>query len=162
MRLTARRLNRATLARQLRLGRERRAGAEGVRRVGALQAQEAASPYLALWTRLAPFDPAGLDAAFADHAVIKATLMRITLHAVAAADYPPFHRAMVESLRAARLYDRRYKQTGLTAADVDALIPHLMEYTAQRRTNAECAALLHPRPGADQPWALLALRTLAT
>ena len=115
MRLTARRLNRATLARQLLLGREPLEMAEAVRRVVALQAQEAASPYLALWNRLAPFDPADLDAAFAGHAVIKATLMRITLHAVAAADYPPFRGAMVESLRAARLHDRRYTQTGLSA-----------------------------------------------
>jgi len=65
MRLTARRLNRATLARQLLLRREPLEVAEAVRRVVALQAQEAASPYLALWNRLAPFDPAGLDAAFA-------------------------------------------------------------------------------------------------
>ena len=127
----------------------------------ALQAQEAASPYLALWNRLAPFDPAGLDAAFAGHAVIKATLMRITLHAVTAADYPPFHRAMVESLRAARLNDRRYTQTGLSAADADALIPHLVEFTAERRTNAECEALLNARLGADQPRAWWALRTFA-
>ena len=62
MQLTTRRLNRATLARQLLLGREPLEVAEGVRRVVALQAQEAASPYLALWNRLAPFDPAGLDA----------------------------------------------------------------------------------------------------
>jgi hypothetical protein len=104
MRLTARQLNRATLARQLLLRREPLEVAEAVRRVMALQAQEAASPYLALWNRLAPFDPACLDAAFAGHEVIKATLMRITLHAVTAADYPLFHRAMVASLRAARLY----------------------------------------------------------
>ena len=65
MRLTARRLNRATLARQLLLRREPLEVAEAVRRVVALQAQEAASPYLALWNRLAPFDPASLDAAFA-------------------------------------------------------------------------------------------------
>jgi hypothetical protein len=146
MRLTARRLNRATLARQLLLRREPLEVAEAVRRVVALQAQEAASPYLALWNRLAPFDPAGLDAAFAGHEVIKATLMRITLHAVTAADYPLFHRAMVASLRAARLYDRRYTQTGLSAADADALIPHLVEFTAERRTNAECEARLKGRP----------------
>jgi Winged helix DNA-binding domain len=60
--------------------------AEAVRRVVALQAQQAASPYLALWNRLAGFDPADLDAAFADHAVVKATLMRITPHAVHAGD----------------------------------------------------------------------------
>jgi hypothetical protein len=143
MRLTARRLNRATLARQLLLGREPLEVAEGVRRSVVLQAQEAASPYLALWNRLAPFDPAGLDAAFAAHAVIKATLMRITLHAVTAADYPPFHRAMAESLRASRLYDRRYRQTGLSDADANALIPHLVEFTAERRTNA---GLRRPRP----------------
>ena len=142
MRLTARRLNRATLARQLLLRREPVKVAEAVRRVVALQAQEAASPYLALWNRLAPFDPAALDAAFAGHEVIKATLMRITLHTVTAADYPAFHCAMAESLRAARLYDRRYTQTGLSAADADALIPHLVEFTAERRTNAECEALL--------------------
>src|ERR1700756_3153207 len=82
MRLTARRLNRATLARQLVLHREPVEVAEAVRRVVALQAQEAASPYLALWNRLPPVDPAALDAAFAGHEVIKATLMRLTLHAV--------------------------------------------------------------------------------
>jgi len=134
---------------------------EGVRRVVALQAQEAASPYLALWNRLAPFDPASLDAAFASHAVIKATLMRVTLHAVTAADYPPFHCAMAESLRASRLFDRRFSETGLSAADTDALIPHLVEYVAERRTNAECEAWLNARLGAAQPRAWWALRTFA-
>jgi hypothetical protein len=53
MRLAARRLNRATLGRQLLLRREPLAAAEGVRRVVCLQAQEPVSPYLALWNRLA-------------------------------------------------------------------------------------------------------------
>jgi winged helix DNA-binding protein len=48
---------------------------DAVRRVVALQAQAAASPYLALWNRLDRFDPADLDAAFADQAVVKATPM---------------------------------------------------------------------------------------
>ena len=59
--------------------------------------------------------------------------------------------AMVGSLRAARLNDRRYSETGLSAADADALIPHLVEFTAERRTNAECEALLNARLGADHP-----------
>jgi hypothetical protein len=80
---------------------------------------------------------------------------------VTAADYPPFHRAMVESLRAARLNDRRYFETGLTAADADALIPHLVQYTEEPRTNAECEALLSARLGVDQPRAWWALRTFA-
>lgn len=48
--LTKRRLNRATLDRQLLLRRRRLSVAEGVRRIMAVQAQEPASPYLALWT----------------------------------------------------------------------------------------------------------------
>jgi hypothetical protein len=53
MSLTARRLNRATLGRWLLLRRESLDVVEAVRRVVALQAQSAASPYLALWNRLA-------------------------------------------------------------------------------------------------------------
>ena len=55
--LTARQLNRATLARQLLLAREPLGVVDAVRRIVALQAQEAASPYIALWNRVAGFDP---------------------------------------------------------------------------------------------------------
>lgn len=80
MRLTARQLNRATLDRQLLLRRARLDIGDAVRRVLALQAQEPATPYLALWNRVVDFDPAALDQAFTDRTVIKATLLRITLH----------------------------------------------------------------------------------
>ncbi|HET7518298.1 MAG TPA: winged helix DNA-binding domain-containing protein [Actinomycetes bacterium] len=159
--LTVRRLNRATLARQLLLGRERLDVPEAVRRVVALQAQEAASPYLALWNRLDRFDPAGLDAAFADRAVVKATLMRITLHAVHAEDYPAFHAAMVSSLRASRLHDRRYTSTGLSIADADAVLPEVLEFAAQPRTKAEVEELLEKRLGEPRPRLWWALRTFA-
>ncbi|MEV4186630.1 crosslink repair DNA glycosylase YcaQ family protein [Streptosporangium canum] len=65
MRITAQRLNRATLARQLLLRRQPLGVVDAVRRVVALQAQQPASPYLALWNRLTAFDPADLDVAFA-------------------------------------------------------------------------------------------------
>jgi hypothetical protein len=161
MRRTARRLNRATLYRQLLLGREPLDVAGAVRRVVALQAQEAASPYLALWNRLAAFDPADLDAAFAGRAVVKATLMRITLHAVHAEDYPAFQRAMLRSLRASRLHDRRYRTTGLSIADADALLPHLVEFTARPRTRAEVEELLEAWMGDSEPRMWWALRTFA-
>lgn len=48
----------STLGRQLLLRRESLGVADAVRRVVALQAQQAASPYLALWNRLIDFDPA--------------------------------------------------------------------------------------------------------
>ena len=112
MRLTARQLNRASLARQLLLRRESLSVADGVRQVVALQAQEPASPFLALWNRLAPFDPSELARAFSDQVVVKASLMRITLHAVHASDYQAFHEAMQRSLRASCLGDPRFTRAG--------------------------------------------------
>jgi winged helix DNA-binding protein len=145
--LTARQLNRATLGRQLLLRRESLDVVEAVHRVVALQAQEPASAYLALWNRLADFDPVALDRAFADHSVVKAQLMRITLHAVDATDYPFFHEAMQPSLRAARLNDQRFRRTGLTPADADALLPEVLAFAAQPRTNAEAEAWVDERLG---------------
>ncbi len=160
MSLTARQLNRATLGRQLLLRREPLGVVDAVRRVVAIQAQEAASPYLALWNRVAGFDPAELDAAFTDHAVVKASLMRITLHAVAAEDYPVFHAAMLNSLRAARLHDQRFTSLGLSVAEADALMPQLLEFAGQPRSNADFEALLAARLGAvSKPGPWWALRT---
>jgi Winged helix DNA-binding domain len=88
MSVSARELNRATLGRQLLLRREALDVSDAVRRVVALQAQQPASPYLALWNRLTAFDPAGLDAAFGGYTLVKATLMRLTLHVVHADDHP--------------------------------------------------------------------------
>jgi winged helix DNA-binding protein len=162
MSLTPRQLNRATLARQLLLRREPLDVVEAVRRVVALQAQEAASPYLALWNRAAEFDPHDLDAAFADHAVVKASLIRLTLHAVVAEDYPAFHNAMLSSLRASRLNDRRFTSSGLSTADADALVPHLVKFTGQPRTKAEIEAHLATRLGErNHPRAWWALKTFA-
>jgi len=155
--LTLRRLNRATLARQGLLRRQAVGAVDGVRRAMALQAQEAPSPYLALWNRIERFDPAELDRAFTDKAVVKAQLMRITLHAVAAEDYPAFHEAMQVTLRAARLNDARFRGDGITVEATEALVPDLLELTRERRTNAEVEAWLEARLGSSKPrvwWAL--------
>jgi hypothetical protein len=157
LRLNARQLNRATLGRQLLLRREKLPVVEAVRRVVALQAQEAPSPYLALWNRVAGFDPADLDRAFADQAVVKAQLFRITLHAVAAADYSAFHEAMEPTLRGARLYDRRFRSEGVSIEDTLALVPDLLDFTATPRANAEVEAWLEKCFGEPKPriwWAL--------
>jgi hypothetical protein len=155
--LTARRLNRATLARQGLLRRQKLAVPDAVRQAVALQAQEAPSPYLALWNRVAAFDPTELDRAFADQSVVKAQLLRITLHAVVAADYPAFHEAMEPTLRSARLYDRRYRSEGVSIKDTMALVPDLLEFTASPRSNADVECWLEERFGEPKPriwWAL--------
>ncbi|MFD7710581.1 winged helix DNA-binding domain-containing protein [Streptomyces sp. NPDC059786] len=161
MTLTARQLALATLDRQLLLARGQIEVAEAVRRVGALQAQSPASPYLALWNRVKDFAPKDLDAAFADRRIVKATLMRITLHAVHADDYEPFRAAMLSSLRAARLYDRRFTATGLSPADADALLPALAAFLERPRTGAEVEAEITGRFGAHAHRVWWALRTYA-
>ncbi|MFI1397977.1 winged helix DNA-binding domain-containing protein [Streptomyces sp. NPDC020681] len=148
MKITAHQLNRATLARQLLLGRESLDAADGVRRVVALQAQEPASPYIALWNRLSGFDPAGLDAALAGLQTVKATLMRITLHAVHVEDYRAFREAMDPTLRASRLGDSRFTASGLTADDADPLVADLLTYADRPRTAAEMGSWLDERLGA--------------
>src|SRR5215216_5408174 len=86
--LTLRELNRATLSRQLLLEREAMGPVEGVERLAGLQAQYSPSPYIALWTRLQGFEHDHLTRALTDRTIIKASLMRWTLHLVSARDYP--------------------------------------------------------------------------
>jgi hypothetical protein len=159
--LGARELNRATLGRQLLLQREPLGAAVAVHRVLALQAQEPASPYLSLWNRVVDLHPADLDVAFAERRVVKASLLRLTLHAVHADDYAAFHGAMLPSLRASRLNDPRFTSSGLTAADADALLPELLEFLAQPRTGAEVEELLEDRIGERKPRLWWALRMFA-
>jgi hypothetical protein len=151
VRLTALELNRATLARQLLLERAPLSVGDAVQRVVALQAQQPASPYVALWNRLAGFHPAELDAAFAGHRVVRAQLMRITMHAVCAEDHQAFREAMEPTLRASRLGDPRFTASGLTLADADRLTGGLLDFAGQPRTAAECDAWLARQLGTPMP-----------
>jgi len=85
--LTRRELNRATLARQLLLRRHRSTVTRTVERVAGIQAQWPPSPYIGLWSRLDGFRADDLSRAIARQRVVKATLMRSTLHLVSARDY---------------------------------------------------------------------------
>ncbi|MFG3281350.1 winged helix DNA-binding domain-containing protein [Streptomyces sp. NPDC048111] len=149
MKISERELNRATLSRQLLLERASLSLPDAMRQLVALQAQHPASPYIALWNRLEDFDPAALDEAFARRSVVKATLMRITLHAVLAEDYPGFRAALRPTLYASRL-GYRYAAAGLTPADADELIPELLEFAQQPRTMAEMKTWIEGRLGAER------------
>lgn len=144
MRPSLRQLNRATLARQMLLERQRMPVVDAVRRLLAVQAQEPASPYVALWNRLHDFDPAGLDTAFGSLEVVRAPLLRLTLHAVAADDLPVVRLAMRPALRAAALLDRRFTSSGLSVADADRLADDLVAFAAVPRTREEILAHLGP------------------
>jgi hypothetical protein len=139
--ITAAGLNRATLGRQLLLERGALGVEDAARRVVAIQAQQPASPYIALWNRLAGFDPADLDAAFTSRRLVKATLMRFTLHVVHASDHLALHTAMQPTLRS-RLADPRYHGSGLRPADADGVIAELLAFASQPRTKAEAEEAL--------------------
>jgi hypothetical protein len=158
MTLTERGLNRATLARQLLLAREPLGVVEGTRRIVAIQGQQAASPYIALWNRLDGFDPEELDAAFAGRELVKATLMRFTLHVVHPSDHPAMHKAMQPQLRS-RLGDARYTETGLTRELAEAVVEDALEFVAEPRSNAEVEAWLQQRIETDPKRMWWALRT---
>nr|WP_237330946.1 winged helix DNA-binding domain-containing protein [Streptomyces sp. BA2] len=147
--ISVRELNRATLSRQLLLEREPLTVQEGMRRVVALQAQQPVSPYLALWNRLTGFTAADLDAAFTERSLIKATLMRITLHVVHAEDYPAFRATMQPTLYASRL-GFRFAASGLTPADADELVPELLDFADHPRTSAQMQAWVEERLGAEK------------
>jgi Winged helix DNA-binding domain len=163
MRLTARQLNRATLGRQLLLERAAIGTLDAVRAVCAIQAQSPASPYIALWNRVSDFDPAELDRAYATQAVVKATLMRATLHAVTCEDYPAFQAAMAHDLRRSRLFDARFTALGLSIDDAEALVPPTLAFAAgTARTNAELETMLAARVGdLPPPGIWWAMRTFA-
>jgi Winged helix DNA-binding domain len=85
--LTLRELNRAMLARQLLLERARIGVVPAIERLAALQAQWSPSPYIALWSRLKDFRREKLWSAIERRQVIRARLMRGTLHLVSARDF---------------------------------------------------------------------------
>ena len=138
--LTLRELNRATLARQLLLRRRRMPVTKAIERTAALQAQWPPSPYIGLWSRMDEFLPDALVRAIARRRVVKATLMRTTLHLVSAADY----------LAYAGIYrERRIAELGrqLAALGEDANLAEegerLASLAAERpRTRPELLALL--------------------
>jgi hypothetical protein len=96
--LSTRELNRALLAHQLLLERSERPLEAALEQVAGLQAQYAPSPYVGLWSRLRDFHRDQLTTALEERRAVQATLLRVTIHVVSAADYPPF----TEAVRVAR------------------------------------------------------------
>ena len=94
--LSLRELNRALLARQMLLERRRLGAVAAVERLAGLQAQWAPAPYVALWTRLRGFDRDQLTKAIDRGELVKATLMRATLHLVSAREYPAYALATLD------------------------------------------------------------------
>ena len=99
--LTNRELGRATLARQMLLERERVAASDAVERLCGMQAQEPRPPFVGLWTRIEGFEASDLLEPLRSGEVVRATLMRATLHLMSARDYRRLRSALDPMMAAA-------------------------------------------------------------
>jgi hypothetical protein len=141
--ITLRELNRATLARQMLLERASFPVVTAIERLAALQAQWAPSPYLALWTRLRNFDRESLWSAIEKkHTVIRARLMRGTLHLVSARDFYAYAVATQDLQRGA--WNRLQVGQGV---DPKAVARLAVAFAREPRTKEDVVAHLTQRLG---------------
>ena len=143
-------LARATLARQMLLG-ERASGVSAVEAVGSLcgmQAQEPRPPFVGLWSRLEGFSRGELLSALMAGDVVRATLMRATLHLLSASDYAAF-RAPLQPAIGGALRGIGDRAAGLRLED---MVPAARELFAERpRSFDEVRAELSSRfPEVDE------------
>ena len=140
-------LTAALAARQLLLERRRIAPARAIRQLTPLQAQHPPAPYLALAARLDGFSYDALEATIRSRAVVKTTIMRLTLHLAAAADYP----AYAQLARQSRLRTWRKRHGHL---DEERVTAELTRWLSEPRTGDEIRERIARYPGvSDEGWA---------
>jgi hypothetical protein len=88
--LTRKALNRALLARQMLLARNEISATAAIEHLVGLQAQQARPPFVGLWSRISGFERDDLRSLVESRQVIRATLMRCTLHLMSRRDYLVF------------------------------------------------------------------------
>jgi hypothetical protein len=141
--LSLRELNRATLARQMLLERASLPVVTAIERLAALQAQWAPSPYIALWSRLKDFRRESLWSAIEKkHTVIRARLMRGTLHLVSARDFYAYAVATQDLQRGA--WNRLQVGNGVDPTQVAKLA---VAYAREPRAKEEVVSHLTERLG---------------
>ncbi len=138
--LSQRALNRATLARQHLLDRTSSSAFEVIEQLGGMQSQAPLAPYLGLWSRLSDFSPDELSGLMMQRRVVRAHLMRNTLHLVSARDCLGW-RPLFEAQHAAEF---RAHFGGVPGrVDLDELLRQSRRLLEERpRTRAELGRLL--------------------
>src|SRR5215208_964645 len=111
--ITQRELNRALLARHMLLDRQDVSAVEAVERVTGMQAQQPRPPFVGLWSRIQDFDAAELRRAYHDRTIVRATLMRATLHLMSAPDYQRFRAPLQPMLTTAFRGTLRQRADGI-------------------------------------------------
>ena len=152
--LSRKALNRALLARQMLLAREEVSPLAAIERLVGLQAQQAQPPFVGLWTRVANFEREALLRALHERAVVRATLMRGTLHLMSAADYLAVRGALQPGLTAGMRAVLRERAESL---DIPALVAHA--HTVFQEGPRTFTALRGALPDADERAMGYAVRT---
>jgi winged helix DNA-binding protein len=148
--LSARALNRASLERQLLLRRSDFAPARIIEWLVGMQAQATTPPYFGLWSRLERFTRDDLSRLIQEREVVRAPLMRATIHMVTARDFQAFNPLLQPVLTrmffSGSPYGRQVKDI-----DIDAVLAASRTLITEKpRTNTELGNLLRESwPGYD-------------
>jgi len=142
-RLNGLQLNRATLERQLLLHRAARSARQAIEHLGGLQAQAPLAPYVGLWTRLARFGHEDLKDLLTEHIVVRAHLMRNTVHLVTAADFVRFRPLFQPIMERALAGNFGRNLVGVDLAELRAAAAALLAETPL--TRGQLAERLSPR-----------------
>jgi hypothetical protein len=153
--LTREELTAATAARQFLIDRRDVTPAEAIRCLTPLQGQHPPAPHIALAARLDRFTQQDLEQAIDTGHVLKATLLRMTLHLAHADDYP----AYAQLCRHHRMRMLRKRHPELDEERIEA---DLVAFLKTPRTNVELRERIATHDGAppDPNMPLLYARTL--
>ncbi|MEM6283239.1 MAG: winged helix DNA-binding domain-containing protein [Chloroflexota bacterium] len=156
--LTLRELNRTLLSRQMLLQRQKITALAAVERLVGLQSQIPNPPYIGLWARLQPFQRDDLTALMEQKQVVRAAMMRSTLHLTTAQQHgwlrPTLQPALERALRS--FYGKRTAEL-----DIDALVTAAKPFLeSEPRSTGDLRKLLATvQPGADGNAMAYAVRT---
>ena len=151
--LSAKALNRATLARQLLLQRSNMSALDAVEHLVGMQAQAPDAPYIGLWTRLDEIQPGDLAALVNARRVVRTPLMRATVHLVSARDamaLRPLVQVVLERSFGVRQFARNLAGVDMT----ELLSAGAALIDEEPRTRAELGRLLAIRWPARDPASL--------
>jgi len=146
--LTTRALNRALLARQGLLARQTLTPLAMIERVAGLQAQDARTPFANLWSRLEGFRREDLVDLLQSRQAVRATVMRGTLHLLAASDYLAWRGPLAPMLEAGLKSLLKSRGVSLEAEPLNALARPMFA-AEPRRFEEVRQTLLAAFPDAD-------------